>query len=122
MRRLGRRWSWGALFAVLFLIAAACGDSGSTETTTGATQAPSTDAPTTDAPPPAEPVTIGMILVGPENDRGWSQAHAEGGEYVVNQLGGEVIIIDKVNPAERPETTFAAVVADLSDQGAEISF
>ena len=27
-----------------------------------------------------------MILVGPQNDQGWSQAHYEAGLYVVEQL------------------------------------
>ena len=28
-----------------------------------------------------------MILVGPQNDHGWSQAHFEAGQYVIEQLG-----------------------------------
>ena len=27
-------------------------------------------------------LTFGMLLVGPYNDHGWSQAHYEGGRYV----------------------------------------
>jgi simple sugar transport system substrate-binding protein len=29
---------------------------------------------------------FGMILVGAQNDHGWSQAHYEAGRYVVEQL------------------------------------
>jgi simple sugar transport system substrate-binding protein len=33
-----------------------------------------------------------------------------------------MIVIDKVNPADRPETTIESVVADMIDQGADIIF
>ena len=29
-----------------------------------------------------KPFIFGMLLVGPYNDHGWSQAHYEGGKYV----------------------------------------
>jgi simple sugar transport system substrate-binding protein len=119
MRLVGRRWQWGALLAVFLLVAAACGDSG-TETTSAATEAPSTEAPSTEAP--AEPLVFGMILVGPQNDRGWSQAHYEGGQYVEEMLGAQMIVLDKMNPADRPETTVESVVADMVDQGATLVF
>ena len=32
---------------------------------------------------------FGMILVGPKDDKGWSQAHFEGGEYI------EEILVEK---------------------------
>lgn len=70
----------------------------------------------------ASDLTIGMILVGPEDDRGWSQAHREGGEYAAAQTGAELLVIDKVNTADRPETTVDQVAADLIDQGADIVF
>jgi simple sugar transport system substrate-binding protein len=44
-----------------------------------------TAAPTTQA---TTSLTIGMILVGPYNDSGWSQATYEGGQYVVSNLPG----------------------------------
>ena len=34
----------------------------------------------------AEGFKFGMILVGPQNDQGWSQAHYEAGLYVVERL------------------------------------
>ena len=69
-----------------------------------------------------EAPTIGMILVGPQDDRGWSQAHREGGEYVQEQLGAEMIVLDKVNPADRPEVTADQVARDMIDQGADVVF
>ena len=59
-----------------------------------------------------EPFQFGMILVGPQDDRGWSQAHREAGEYVEEQLGAEMILLDKVNTADRPELTVDQVAFD----------
>jgi simple sugar transport system substrate-binding protein len=69
-----------------------------------------------------EPFTFGMILVGPRDDHGWSQAHFEGGEYVAEQLGAEMIVVDSVNPADKPETSVEQVVGDMVDQGAQLIF
>jgi len=68
-----------------------------------------------------EPFTLGLLLVGPFNDRGWSQAHYDGGLYVEENIpGAEMIYIDKVNPADRPGTTSAQLAEDLLDQGADL--
>ncbi len=113
-----------SLLAVLLafaLVAAACGgdDDGASTTTTAADTTPDTTEPVDDQ---MEPLTFGMILVGPENDQGWSQAHFEAGEYVEEQLGAEMISIDKVNPADRPETSVEQVVDDMIEQGAQLIF
>ncbi|MQG47178.1 MAG: BMP family ABC transporter substrate-binding protein, partial [SAR202 cluster bacterium] len=65
---------------------------------------------------------FGLILVGPKNDRGWSQAHYEGGQYVENKLNGEMIVIDKVNPADSPNLTVEQVASDMIEQGAKLIF
>lgn len=100
-----RQWlqAVGVLLA-LALVASACGsdDDGATED-----------------------FKFGMILVGPQNDQGWSQAHYEGGEYIVEQLGlaeDAMIVLDKVNTADRPETTVESVVDDMVAQGAQLIF
>ena len=96
-----------SLLAVLALVATACGGGGGQEAS------PS---------PEGKPLTFGMILVGPKNDHGWSQAHFEAGKYVEQQLGARMIVIDKVNPADRPETSVEQVVSDMIDQGAQLIF
>ena len=102
----GRRWpTLLALLVVLAMVAAACGD----------------DDGGADAP---EDFQVGMILVGPQNDRGWSQAHFEAGLYVMDKLGlseDNLIVLDKMNTSDRPETTIPDVVADMIDQGADVS-
>lgn len=65
---------------------------------------------------------IGMILVGPRNDKGWSQAHYEGGEHVISKLGGEMITVDLVNPADSPDLTIPSIAEDMIDQGASVIF
>jgi simple sugar transport system substrate-binding protein len=67
-------------------------------------------------------LTFGMILVGPADDRGWSQAHREAGEVVEQQLGATMILLDKMNTADRPETTVDQVARDMIDQGAQLVF
>jgi len=67
--------------------------------------------------------TFGMILVGPQNDGGWSQANYEGGLYVEeNVLGSNMLVFEKLNPADSPEVTLESVVQDMVDQGAQLIF
>ena len=64
---------------------------------------------------------FGLLLVGPHNDRGWSQAHLEAGEYVQNKIpDAKMIYIDRVNPADRPGITIMQLVDDMVEKGAEL--
>jgi len=76
--------------------------------------------------PPAEeaqPLIFGVILVGPRNDHGWSQAHYEGGLYVEENLpGAEMILFESLNPADAPEATLEGVVDDMVGQGVTLVF
>lgn len=75
---------------------------------------------------PAESATpdeyvFGLLLVGPYNDQGWSQAHYDAGQYVERRLPGtRMVYVDKVNPADRPGTTPAQLAEMLRDQGARL--
>ena len=68
-----------------------------------------------------KPFIFGLLLVGPYNDHGWSQAHYEAGHYVEKNVpGARMIYIDKVNPADRPGVTIAQLVDDLAEKGARL--
>ena len=68
-----------------------------------------------------KPFTFGMLLVGPFNDRGWSQAHYDAGLYVESKLPGvKMLYLDKVNPADRPGLTLPQLVDDLVSKGARL--
>jgi simple sugar transport system substrate-binding protein len=69
---------------------------------------------------PAEPFVFGMLLVGPYNDGGWSQAHYEAGLYLEKQIGAKMIYLDKVNPADRAGTTPDQLAEELVAQGAKL--
>ncbi|HXF84908.1 MAG TPA: BMP family ABC transporter substrate-binding protein [Anaerolineales bacterium] len=73
----------------------------------------------TPTPAAEEPYVFGMLLVGPYNDNGWSQAHYEAGLYVEEKLGAKMIYLDKVNPADRPGTTPDQLAEELVAQGAK---
>ncbi len=99
------------------------------EPTTAATQAPQ---PTnTEAVKPTEPplptstllpkFVFGLLMVGPYNDHGWSQAHFEAGLYVQQKFpGAEMVYVDKVNSADRPGTTPEQLAEDLVAKGAKV--
>jgi basic membrane lipoprotein Med (substrate-binding protein (PBP1-ABC) superfamily) len=75
------------------------------------------------APQAAEPVVFGVVLVGPKNDHGWSQAHFTGAEYVEKNLpGAKMIIFESLNPADKPEATLEGVASDMINQGAKVIF
>ena len=74
-----------------------------------------------EVPEEPEEFVFGMLLVGPYNDRGWSQAHYEAGEYVEEKLpGSRMIYLDVVNTADRPGTTAAQLAEELVQQGAKL--
>lgn len=66
---------------------------------------------------------FGMVLVGPQDDRGWSQAHYEGGLYVEENLpGARMLVFESLNAADTPETTLADVVELFVEEGAQVIF
>ena len=62
-----------------------------------------------------------MILVGPRTTA-VSQAHYEAGQYLEEQLGATMISLDKVNTADRPDTTVDQVIDDMVADGAQLIF
>ncbi len=115
-----KRWlSTLAVFLSFALVAAACSDDSETTTTldggTDTTATPSAGAP--------DDFQIGIILVGPEFDKGYSQAHFEGAQYAIEQLGlpeENLISLDFVNPGDNPGLTPEGVAADMISQGADL--
>ena len=100
-------------FAALSTILAACGSPAPTPSPTGQAGGASPAAG-------GDGYTVGMVLVGPKNDGGWSQAHYEGIQEVVKQNPGmKLEYIDKVNPGDRPNVTGAQVADDLIGKGAK---
>ncbi|AGF79981.1 putative ABC-type transport system, periplasmic component/surface lipoprotein [Desulfocapsa sulfexigens DSM 10523] len=64
---------------------------------------------------------FGLLMVGPSNDHGWSQAHFEAGKEIEKHIpGSRMIYIDKVNPADRPGVTVPFLVDDLVSKGARL--
>ena len=64
---------------------------------------------------------FGLLLVGPYNDRGWSQAHYEAGRRIEEKVPGtKMIYIDKVNPADRPGVTIPQLVEDMVEKGCRL--
>ena len=65
--------------------------------------------------------TFGLLMVGPYNDHGWSQANYDGGQYVVSHVPGtQMVYLDKVNPADRPGTTASQLGESLVAKGAKL--
>lgn len=120
MKRPRRWFGLLALLAAMAIVAAAC--SSSTDDTTTTTAAGAETTTTAAAEMSGEGLTFGMILVGPENDHGWSQAHFEAGKYVEEKTGATMISLDAVNPSDRPETSVEQVVDDMIEQGASLIF
>lgn len=85
-------------------------------------------APTSTPVPPAptattKPLVFGVIMVGPYNDHGWSEAHYTAGLYVEKNLpGSKMIWLDKLNAADRKGVTLDSVVVDMSSKGAKLIF
>lgn len=64
---------------------------------------------------------FGIVLVGPRNDHGWSEAHYIGAQYAEEKVpGAKMLYVDNVNPAAKPGVTVPQVVDDLIAKGARL--
>jgi simple sugar transport system substrate-binding protein len=64
---------------------------------------------------------FGVVLVGPKNDRGWSQSHYEAGQYVEQHVpGSKMVLFESLNTSDNPQATLHGVVSDMVDQGAKL--
>ena len=71
----------------------------------------------------AEPLVVGFVLVGPQEDKGWNQAHLIASQYLAKAMPEvKTIILDKLNPADRPNVTLEQVVDNMVTQNAKIIF
>jgi len=103
-----RRWIDVVLLVSVFLWVASCSREKEPE-------------PPKAASPP--PFTFGVVLVGPYNDHGWSEAHYAAGKYAESKIpNSKMIYVDNVNPGAKPGVTVPQVVDDLISKGAKIIF
>lgn len=128
MSRRGRWASISMLLMAFALVAAACGDDDDVEPTTP----PATNPPTQTSPPATDPpdmgapedFKIGIFLVGPGNDRGYSQAHLEGAEYAIEKLGLSVEdnleVIEFANSGDTPGISFPNLTREMIDLGVDL--
>lgn len=64
---------------------------------------------------------FGIVLVGPSDDHGWSQAHYEAGLYVEENVPGtRMLLFESLNPADAPESTLLSVVTEMVSDGAQL--
>ncbi len=74
-------------------------------------------------PTRAADYVVGFVLVGPQLDKGWSEAHFRASEYLTTKVPGvKTIILDKLNPADRPNVTLEQVVDNMKAEGAKLIF
>ncbi|HVU13363.1 MAG TPA: BMP family ABC transporter substrate-binding protein [Phototrophicaceae bacterium] len=67
--------------------------------------------------------TFGMVLVGPKDDHGWSQANYEAGQYITQNVPNtKMLTFESLNTADNPSATLQSVVSDMVDQGAKLIF
>lgn len=123
-----KTWSLLSLLLIGALLLAACGsgDTGAADSAasdSGDAAADDSADMADDSGDMLEPIKFGMILVGPQNDRGWSQAHYEGGVFIEEHFpGSEMILFELLNPADKPEATLEGVVDDMVAEGASLIF
>ena len=110
-----------AVLVIPALILTACNPEAEPTPTVEEPAAPVVEPEPVEEPAEPEEFVFGMLMVGPYNDRGWSQAHYEAGEYVMENVPGtRMIYLDVVNTADRPGTTAAQLAEELVQQGAQL--
>ena len=95
-----RIWVLASLLVIAAMVLAACGG-GAEEV--GGFQIPEIE---------DGKFNVAMVLIGPHNDGGWSQAHYEGLEYVAENVENvNVAYIENVPEARSPSKSFGPLPA-----------
>lgn len=82
-----------------------------------------TAVPTPASPTPDQEFVFGMVLVGAQDDMGWSEAHYKGGRYIeANLPHTHMLVLDKLNASDHPEMTLEDAVDSMVTQGAQLIF
>jgi simple sugar transport system substrate-binding protein len=106
-------WLFVSILMIFAVMLSAC--STATATPTIQPTAEPTVAPTT------APIVLGMLYVGPYNDKGWSQAHYDAAQYVMEKMPGtQLVYVDNANTSSRPGTTGVQLAESLVEQGANV--
>src|SRR5690606_41372857 len=64
---------------------------------------------------------FGIVLVGPSDDHGWSQAHYEAGLYVEENVPGtRMLLFESLNPADAPELALLSVGTEMGSDGGQL--
>lgn len=108
---------WSLLVVGVLLVAGCAGPATPAATPTAIPPATPTGAPP--ATPTPEKFLFGIVLVGPKNDHGWSEAHYIAAEYVKEHVpGSDFIVYESLVPGG--EVTLEQVVDDMVAQGAKL--
>jgi len=87
----------------------------------GGEEAPPSDGTLEDVS--ADEFIYGVILVGPQDDHGWSEAHFNGASFLEAHLpNSRMIFIDNLNPEARPDTTLEMAIDTMVAQDVQLVF
>ena len=106
----GRMWRLISLLSAFALVVAACGgdddaaDAGGPCTSSGGDGA----------------LKVAFVHIGPTEDKGWTWAHNNGCEFMVNELGDQVEVTTLVNIPE--DASSQAVFEQLAEDGNKLIF
>jgi simple sugar transport system substrate-binding protein len=80
-------------------------------------------APATPTPEVSGQFVFGVVLVGAQDDHGWSEAHYAGGRYVEAHLPDtRMVVLDSLNPDARPTMTLEQGVDAMVEVNSRVIF
>lgn len=107
-------WLLVSVFMIASMMLSACSTATTAVPTATAVPATATVQATTN-------LVVGMLFVGPYNDKGWSQAHYDAATYFMSKMPGvKMVYVDNANSSSRPGTTGVQLAESLIQQGANV--
>jgi simple sugar transport system substrate-binding protein len=118
-------WRIAGVLTGIAMLAAACATptAAPTQPPVEPTQPPAPTAAPVEPTTPPQPFTFGLLMVGPKNDQGWSQAHYDAGLYVEQNIpGSKMLYLENVysGSPSYPGQTASQLAEQLVSQGAQL--